>query len=169
MTILVPGTVTGYLPYQLLTPIDIPGPESWTPGHILALLVGITGLSILIWSIWEFAHRGRGTLVPFDEPRLLVIDGLYRFVRNPMYVGVMFVLLAEALFFWSTTMSVYSGVFFVVVNAFIMGYEEVHLRSKFGEQYVHYCKHVGRWIPSKRYQGYSMEERNGASREKMML
>lgn len=77
MTVLFPGTVSGYLPYQLLTPVEIPGPAVSTPEHILALLLGITGLAILIGSIREFEHRGRGTLAPFDEPGLLVINGLY--------------------------------------------------------------------------------------------
>lgn len=77
MTVLFPGTVTGYLPYQLLTPVEIPGPAVSTPEHILALLLGITGLAILIGSIWEFEHRGLETLAPFDEPGLLVINGLY--------------------------------------------------------------------------------------------
>ncbi len=104
MTVLFPGTVTGYLPYQLLTPVEIPGPAVSTPEHILALLLGITGLAILIWSIREIAHRGRETLAPFDEPGLLVINGLYRFARNPLYVGRVLIQLSECQFFGSTTL-----------------------------------------------------------------
>lgn len=104
MTVLFPGTVTGYLPYQLLTPVEIPGPAVSTPEHILALLLGITCLAILIGSIREFEHHRCETLAPFDEPGLLVINGLYRFARNPMYVGVMLILLSEYLVFWSTTL-----------------------------------------------------------------
>ncbi len=154
MTILLPGTVAVFLPYQLLSPIEIPELEAWTAADYLSLLMGISGLTILFWSIWVFAHRGRGTLAPIDEPRILVIDGLYRYVRNPMYVGVMLILIAECLFFWSATLLIYAGVFFVVVNGFIMGYEEIHLRAKFGDQYVQYCEKVGRWIPSKPYPGF---------------
>jgi len=97
--------------------------------------------------VWDFAANGRGTLAPVDPPRTLVVRGLYRYVRNPMYVGVMTILLGESLFFASTTLLRYAIGCFVAFHLFIMLYEEPTLRSKFGESYITYCSAVNRWLP----------------------
>jgi protein-S-isoprenylcysteine O-methyltransferase Ste14 len=152
MTVLFPGTVTAYIPYRMLRPLHIPTPNSWFLQQYGALLVLSFGLAILFKCIWEFAHFGRGTLAPFDEPRKLVVRGLYRYVRNPMYVGVLLVLLAESWFFWSSRLLAYTGFCFIIANVFIMGYEEHRLRFKFGKEYERYCHHVRRWIPGRPYQ-----------------
>ena len=94
----------------------------------------------------EFARFGKGTLAPFDETQKLVVVGLYRYVRNPMYVGVMLILLGESWFFWSGRLLAYSGFCFIMSNILVMGYEERRLRYKYGEGYRRYCRHVGRWI-----------------------
>ena len=151
--VLFPGTVTGYIPYVLLEPVGIPGPGAWSSSQYVAFLVLVVGVAILLKSIWSFAHVGRGTLAPFDETNKLIVVGLYRYVRNPMYVGVMLILLAEAWFFWSKALLIYAGIFFVLVNLLIIGYEENRLRYKYGDEFRHYCQHVGRWIPGKPYDG----------------
>ena len=151
MTVLFPGTVAGYIPYRYFFPSKIPGPDEWRWYQYLAIAFIAVGLAVLLRCIWEFAHHGRGTLAPFDEPRKLVVRGLYRYVRNPMYVGVVTILLGEAWFFWSRSLLLYAGLFFVAANVFVMGYEELRLRSKFGDEYELYCDAVGRWIPSHPY------------------
>jgi protein-S-isoprenylcysteine O-methyltransferase Ste14 len=107
------------------------------------------GRSILLRCIWDFAVSGRGTLAPIDPPKQLVVHGLYRYVRNPMYVGVLLVLLGEAWLFDSRALLVYAGEFWVVASAFVFFYEEPTLRRKFGGSYARYYRSVNRWVPRK--------------------
>jgi protein-S-isoprenylcysteine O-methyltransferase Ste14 len=151
MIILFPGTVTVYIPYQLLTPITVSIPDAWSLPQYAAALLLIIGTAILIKSIWSFASVGRGTLAPFDETNRLIVVGLYRYVRNPMYVGVMLILFAESWFFWSSRLLIYTGICFVVANILVIGYEENRLKYKYGDDFRRYCEHVGRWIPGKPY------------------
>ena len=90
-----------------------------------------------------------GTPAPFDPPRRLVISGLYRWVRNPMYLGMGVVLLGEAVTFarLTITMLVMAAIGWCATSLFIVGFEEPVLRAKFGEDYTEYCRHVRRWIP----------------------
>lgn len=99
--------------------------------------------------VFEFAWRGIGTPAPFDPPRKLVISGPYRWVRNPMYLGMGVVLLGEGITFprLTNTMLIMIVVLWCAVTLFIVGFEEPTLRAKFGEDYIEYCKQVRRWIP----------------------
>jgi protein-S-isoprenylcysteine O-methyltransferase Ste14 len=95
----------------------------------------------------EFVVVGRGTPAPVAPPEALVVSGLYRWVRNPMYVGVLCWLAALALFFASGAIALYAAVVFAGFNAFVMGYEEPALRRRFGAAYERYCRSVPRWLP----------------------
>ncbi|NNG16224.1 MAG: hypothetical protein HKM89_07045 [Gemmatimonadales bacterium] len=103
-TLLIPGTVTVLLPYlivgQAAATLDVP----WKLPQYLGLVLVVIGAAVLIWSIVDFAAHGRGTLAPVDPPKELVIRGPYRYVRNPMYVGVLTVLLGETIFFQSASL-----------------------------------------------------------------
>ena len=123
------------------TAFDSPLPLGW-------IVVGI-GALIGLPCVWEFAWRGLGTPAPFDPPRRLVITGPYRFVRNPMYVGMGIALLGEALVFPNLTFLMLGLIvaLWCVVSLFIIGYEEPTLRSMFGHDYEEYCHQVRRWIP----------------------
>jgi protein-S-isoprenylcysteine O-methyltransferase Ste14 len=148
-TVLVPGTVAGYLPWQffgLSTARVNPG----NPVHLLGLLILALGTVLLGACIWEFARSGRGTLAPVDPPRELVVRGLYRYVRNPMYLSVALILIGELLLTRSRALLGFAGAWFVVVNLFVVGYEEPALRRRFGESYRRYTASVGRWVPSLR-------------------
>lgn len=147
MTVLFPGTVAGYIPYRFFFPERLPKPAEWSVSHYGACAFTIVGLAVLLTCVWEFAHYGRGTLAPFDEPRQLVVRGLYRYVRNPMYVGVLVVLIGEAWFLWSGWLLAYAGLFFVIVNVVVIAYEEPRLLSKFGPEYEAYRTEVRRWLP----------------------
>lgn len=114
------------------------------------LLIG-AGACILLWCIYAFARHGKGTLSPVDPARRLVVSGLYRYVRNPMYLGVTTVLLGETLFFKSMPLLGYTGLVFLLFNLFIRLYEEPYLRRQFGEAYERYCEKVGRWLPGRPY------------------
>jgi len=118
-----------------------PRPLGW-------IVIGLGGV-IAFGCALEFALRGLGTPAPFDPPRRLVISGFYRWVRNPMYVGMGIVLIGQAITFpmLTTTMLVMAVILWGAVTLFIIGYEEPTLREKFGDDYIEYCRHVRRWIP----------------------
>ncbi len=147
-TIVVPGTVAVLIPYLIVSRggAGIVGP--WTPLHLLGLVLMVLGAAILLRCIWDFAAKGRGTLAPIDPPRRLVVQGLYRYVRNPMYLGVLLMLLGETAFFKSMSLFQYTVGWFVVVNLFVLFYEEPALRHRFGESYEQYFRSVHRWLPT---------------------
>ena len=153
MVVLVPGAVAGYVPYLILRPIRWPAPEALTLSHGAAAVLFLVGVSVLLTCVWHFARFGRGTLAPFDEPRRLVVQGLYRYVRNPMYLGVLAVLLAEAWFFRSTALLTYATGMLIVWNGVVVLVEEPRLRRKHGADYEAYCQEVGRWLPGPPYRG----------------
>jgi protein-S-isoprenylcysteine O-methyltransferase Ste14 len=104
-------------------------------------------LLLLLACIWEFAHSGHGTLSPVDPPKELVVRGLYRYVRNPMYVSVTMILVGELMLIRSLNFLIYIAIWFGIVNFFVIVYEEPALREQFGESYERYTRIVGRWIP----------------------
>lgn len=147
--VLLPGVVAGYAPWRFF---GLPQVQLGlrNPVHVLGLLCIGLGAVLLGTCIWEFARSGRGTLAPIDPPRELVIRGLYRYVRNPMYLSVSLILLGEFLLTLSRTLLAYWAVWFVAVNVFVIGYEEPTLLRRFGEAYRRYTQLVGRWLPQLR-------------------
>ncbi len=117
------------------------------PAQVLGLLLTGAGVVLLVACIGEFARSGRGTLSPVDPPRHLVVRGLYRYVRNPMYLSVTAIVLGEVVLTRSTALAIYWAVWFACVNVFVISYEEPTLRRQFGASYDEYVKRVGRWIP----------------------
>ncbi|MFL6281202.1 MAG: methyltransferase family protein [Vicinamibacterales bacterium] len=116
---------------------------------IPAIVLMVIGGAIMLKCVWDFAWTGRGTPAPWDPPRRLVITGLYRYVRNPMYVGMGTFLLGEALLLPEITrgMLMVMAAAWLIVTAFIMLYEEPTLRRLFTDDYERYCQHVRRWLP----------------------
>jgi protein-S-isoprenylcysteine O-methyltransferase Ste14 len=145
-TLLLPGFFAGYVPWRYfgLAQVQL---SLHNPLHLTGLLLMALGAGLLATCIWEFARRGRGTLSPADPPRHLVVSGLYRYVRNPMYLSVTLLVLGELLLTWSRPLLVYWGVWFAAVNLFVMAYEEPTLRRQFGAEYERYTREVGRWLP----------------------
>jgi len=130
---------TYFLPRWMGLKLQVVFPIGW-------ILIVIGGL-LCGWCVLAFALRGLGTPAPWDPPRRLVVTGLYRFVRNPMYVGMGIVMIGEAILIGRVEM-IYLALFALfAVSLFIVLYEEPTLRSKFGEEYLEYCRHVRRWIP----------------------
>lgn len=148
--IICPGTVSMLLPWIILSWVGS-GIQQWSRFQRSGMLLMVAGVCILLWCVYAFARQGKGTLSPVDPAKRLVISGLYRYTRNPMYVGVTVVLLGETLFFGSIPLLVYAGLVFLGFNLFIRLYEEPYLRQQFGEEYELYCKQVGRWLPGKPY------------------
>jgi protein-S-isoprenylcysteine O-methyltransferase Ste14 len=146
-TLLMPGTVLILIPWLLLR--GQPSPNVWVvdpPGVLGCLLIAV-GAGVLLYCIRDFAVFGRGTLAPVDPPRKLVRVGLYRHVRNPMYLGVVLVLVGESIFFESRVLSFYATIMALVFHIFVVLFEEPSLRALFGSDYEKYRASVPRWIP----------------------
>ena len=141
-TILVPDTVAVVVPGAIGTDASTP-----TLYSSIGFLPMVLGVAIYSWCAWDFATAGQGTPAPIDAPKRLVVRGLYRFVRNPMYVGVLTVLFSESIAFRSTRILTYAIVVFVFINLMVVLYEEPALKRKFGGSYQEYLKTVPRWIP----------------------
>lgn len=142
---LIPGTVAVYIPLRLLYESG----HLQMPGRSLATLAAATlilaGAAVLLACVWEFFASGKGTLAPIDPPRRLVVTGLYRFTRNPMYNGVLAMLLGESWLFHSVSVLRYTAGFVVSVHLFVVLYEERKLRALFGESFNAYRAAVPRW------------------------
>ncbi len=148
-TVVVPGTVTVLLPYWFLSSEPTVFTTQLGVVRYLGVLPMLLGASIYLWCAWDFAATGKGTPAPIDPPKRLIVRGLYRWVRNPMYVGVLLILLGEALFFASPTLVAYSAALFGIFHIFVILYEEPTLRGKFGDPYQLYRNSVPRWVPRK--------------------
>lgn len=144
-TFLLPGVLAGYIPWRYfgLSQVQV---DASLP-HLIGLLSIGVGALLLATCIWEFARSGRGTLAPVDPPKELVVRGLYRYVRNPMYLSVTLIVLGEVLLTGSRALFLYWLVWFVAANLFVIGYEEPTLRRRFGVEYERYTQRVGRWLP----------------------
>jgi protein-S-isoprenylcysteine O-methyltransferase Ste14 len=118
----------------------------------LALLLLLLGTAVYLRCVWDFAVTGRGTPAPIDAPKVLVVRGLYRYVRNPMYVGVLLVVLGWSALFGSSALLIYAGSVGLFFHLFVVVVEEPILRRKFGESYEQYCSSVRRWLPGRSYE-----------------
>ena len=126
------------------TAIGIPVPEwSMAPGVVLMIAGGLLGLAC----VGTFVVRGQGTAAPFDAPRKFVAIGPYRYVRNPMYIGGWAVLIGYGLYDQSVSIILFSLLWFLLFQFFVIFVEEKGLENRFGESYRNYKNSVGRWIP----------------------
>ena len=107
----------------------------------------VAGCIIYLWCSLSFVFSGKGTPIHAMPPKELVVKGLYRFVRNPMYIAGLLVLAGEVLLFQSKGVFIYLLVMFGVFHFFVLGREEPRLEKRFGESYKRYRKSVRRWIP----------------------
>jgi protein-S-isoprenylcysteine O-methyltransferase Ste14 len=117
------------------------------------------GAALALACVWRFGTTGEGTPAPFDPPRKFVAVGPYRYVRNPMYLGMALLLMGEAVLFAaraSVTRIVGYGLALVTITeCFVLFYEEPTLRRKFGGEYQEYCRRVSRWVPGIRHRRLS--------------
>lgn len=141
--LVVPGTAAVYLPLYIAR--DQPAASGWV--FVVALVLLAAGGAMYAWCVWDFATFGRGTPAPIDPPRKLVVRGLYRYTRNPMYLSVMTVILGWAVLYRTEVLALYAFGLGVGFHLFILYYEEPHLRGVFGKEYEDYCAAVGRWVP----------------------
>jgi len=111
-----------------------------------AILLAV-GLALFAWSVYFFWSRGRGTLAPWDPPRRFVVEGPYRFVRNPMISGVIFVLIGEAGTLRSRPHAEWAALFVLINMIYIPIMEEPMLTARFGNSYTRYKRNVRRFLP----------------------
>lgn len=142
-TIVVPGTVAVYVPVYLFSHDPPQLSLSTVAGGALLTIGG----SIYLWCLWDFATAGRGTPAPVDPPKYLVVRGLYRYTRNPMYVGILSAVFGWALSFAALPIAVYGLFLAAFFHFFVVLYEEPHLKRVFGSSYEEYCQQVNRWVP----------------------
>jgi len=146
-TVLVPGTVLGWGPWLMIRSRPQSAVDWSTPGAWVGLVVLLLGVLVYGLCALEFGLRGRGTPAPFDPPRELVVTGLYRVVRNPMYFSVVAALLGEGIFYESMQVAAYAACVALVFHVWIVVYEEPKLRCLFGASFATYCASVPRWAP----------------------
>lgn len=145
--LIAPVTVGFVVPWWIAGwQIGIATPESnlfRVAGDVLVLL----GLLPLVESFGRFALVGLGTPAPIAPPKRLVVTGFYRYVHNPMYVGVLAIIVGQALMLESGAVFAYAAPVALAFAAFVVGYEEPALRRQFGAEYEEFCRHVPRWLP----------------------
>jgi protein-S-isoprenylcysteine O-methyltransferase Ste14 len=140
-----PGIVLVYLPFWI-TRFRVPAGEPWGQIALAGVLIA-AGVAPLFESTRRFIYAGQGTLVPTTPTEHLVVSGLYRYVRNPMYVGVLMALAGEAVLFERRVMAVYLVLVWLVTHLFVCLYEEPTLGRRYGDEYLRFMRNVPRWVP----------------------
>ena len=125
--VFVPGLFIGYVPFAFL----FVGPQI-DLGFLsyLVLPLWLIGAIMILWCFLDFLVKGKGTPAPIDPPKELVVSGLYKIVRNPMYVGVLLMLIGHFLCFWYLSLLIYAVFFFIAFHLFVINYEEPNLKEK---------------------------------------
>jgi protein-S-isoprenylcysteine O-methyltransferase Ste14 len=143
--ILIPGTVAGYIPWRILRASKQLATPALSINSTLAAGLALLGICVLVVCVWDFFDAGHGTLAPFDPPKRLVVSRLYRFTRNPMYNGVVTLLLGEAWLFHSTSLLHFALLVFIIFHLMVVVYEEPALEEQFADSYRAYRAAVPRW------------------------
>lgn len=144
-TLLIPGSVAVYLPLLIvrrtaaLWRIDI--------ASVVGVLLVMLGAGLYLWCLREFTITGRGTPAPIDAPTRLVMGGPYQYVRNPMYVALLVMVVGWSVAFLVPLLLVYAAMIAAAFHLFVIFYEEPTLRGQFGEDYEQYTNLVNRWVP----------------------
>ena len=142
--VLAPGVVAGVVPWAL---------TRWRAGsapgvvRVAGAVLTVAGAAVVVAEFARFVHEGRGTPAPVAPTERLVVGGLYRYVRNPMYLGVAMTIVGQALVLARPVLALYAGVFAAVVATFVRFYEEPALVSQFGAEYEAYRRAVPAWRP----------------------
>ncbi len=145
--VIAPGTVAGLVPWwisrwRMQAPL-----LGFFPVRIVGALLIAAGLPVLLDSFARFALKGLGTPAPVFPTRHLVVSGLYRYVRNPMYVAVVSLIFGQGLLLGNVRVLEYGFLIWLAFHLFVLLYEEPTLRATFGDEYEAFCAHVPRWIP----------------------
>jgi len=139
-----PGVVAGVVPWWLT---GWEAEPAWLPLRVLGVVVLVAGAAVLVHAFWRFVAEGLGTPAAVAPTRHLVVGGLYRWVRNPMYVAVVSCVAGQALLLGRSVLWVYAAVLLATFVAFVRGYEEPALTQRFGSEYEAYRRTVPGWWP----------------------
>ena len=144
-----PGTVVGLIPWlltgwQVRDPVP---PPYWVPMRVLGVILLVAGLIVLVQAFVRFVVEGLGTPAPIAAPERLVVGGLYRYVRNPMYVAVLAAIVGQALLLGQLGLLLYAAALWLISAAFVRWYEEPTLTRRFGADYEAYRRAVPAWLP----------------------
>ncbi len=142
--VVLPGVVALFVPAIVIV-IEKPNPPA--RAYWLGLLPAAVGSVILFACVRSFALEGRGTLAPWDPPRRLVTRGLFRWVRNPMYLGVLLLLAGWAICCRSVALAIYGCAMAIGFHLRVVLVEEPRLRRQFKDEFEEYSKRVPRWVP----------------------
>jgi protein-S-isoprenylcysteine O-methyltransferase Ste14 len=142
-----PAMLAGVIPWSM-TQWEFRPPflavEATRLAGVALIIAGVPGV---LDSFARFALEGLGTPAPIAPPRNLVVSGLYRYVRNPIYVAVVAVILGQGLLFADRDLLVYGALLWLFFHIAVIVFEEPSLRQSFGAEYESYCAHVPRWLP----------------------
>ena len=144
---LAPGIVAGLLPWWLTRWRPSAGFAHWLPARLIGVLILVAGAASLIHAFARFVIDGVGTPAPIAPPSHLVVAGLYRYVRNPMYLAVIATILGQALLLWRPVLLGYAALVTAGMVAFVLGYEQPALTRRFGDEYTTYRHAVPGWWP----------------------
>ena len=142
-----PGVVAGWIPYALTDWRPQPPLLGSSAERVVGGVLTTVGVVMLVECFVRFAIMGRGTPAPIAPTETLVASGLYRHVRNPMYVAVLMVITGQALLFGSGLLLRYAVLVWLIFHGFVLLYEEPTLRHRFGSSYQSYRANVPRWLP----------------------
>lgn len=143
--LLAPGVVAGLLPWSIAG--GRPAPARLGIAQAVAAAMILLGLAVLLDAFARFVWQGRGTPAPVLPTERLVVSGLYRRVRNPMYLAVIAIILGQALLAHSGALLLYAGVVWSAFHLFVLAYEEPTLRPRYGDEYERFTAAVPRWLP----------------------
>jgi protein-S-isoprenylcysteine O-methyltransferase Ste14 len=145
--LLAPGVVMGLIPWLLTRWQMRESLPYWAPMRVVGGVLLVAGLIVLIWAFVRFVVEGFGTPAPVAAPERLVVGGVYRYVRNPMYVAVLAAIVGQALLLGRLGLLLYAGAAWLVVAVFARWYEEPTLTRRFGTDYEAYRRAVPAWWP----------------------
>lgn len=139
--LVLPGTIGFLIPLVLFRP-----PGGWQPFAPWGLLPLGTGTLLLLWCVRDFYVTGKGTLAPWSPPEKVVSVGLYRWSRNPMYLGVFLILIGWAVGFHTRGLWTYAFLVLLAFHVRVVAFEEPWLTRRHGEEYLRYRERVPRWL-----------------------
>ena len=145
--VIAPGTVAGLIPYVLTRWESHNWYGATIPARVSGAVLIAAGLGGLLHAVFRFVTEGRGTPAPVMPPTTLVVHGLYRYVRNPMYVAIVTLIIGQALWLGRFILLGYAAVAWLAFHLFVVLYEEPKLRRTFGPPYDDYRTRVRRWWP----------------------
>lgn len=146
-TFLLPAVMVGWVPLRFFESRPVWDEGRLTAHEWFAILIALVGFAAYVDCAWRFTRKGRGTVAPWDGPRKLVRRGLYRWVRNPMYISLGLVLLAQVIFLESWRIGIYLICMTCVAQIVVVLHEEPEMSFRFGAMYEDYKRAVPRWLP----------------------